>query len=328
MSIEMRAVDEDQPLPIPDSSWASNLPTTELIEQTQEVEVPTGKGYVAHWCVEGIRMHYARWRYHEPCTTKWHTNQEAVHLHFNLRGCTVLENHRTGTVVRLATAEHNLSYHPRFEGIIRHEELESETFSVQFSKPAFLALAQQATEPLRRFCAAALQGKELVLSPCGLPLTLALHTALREVLSCRFAEPLKKLFLYSKALELVASQAHAIEQQGQPLRRYVRTDYDRERLLFARDYLLEHRALPPSLPELARVAGINEFKLKKGFKELFGYTVFGYLSEQRLADAKAQLQERQKTASELAFELGYSSVQHFSAAFKKKFGVSPTQLRG
>lgn len=282
----------------------------------------------AHWYLAGLRMDYALWRYHAPFAAEWNTDREAVHLHFNLRGRTVLENHRTGTVVRLASAAHNLSYYRGFDGLIRHEELESETFSVQFSKPAFLALAQQATEPLRRFCGAVLRGEERVLSSGGLPLSLALHTAIREVRDCRLAGPLKKLFLYAKAIEILALQAQAIERQDQLLPRYVRTDYDRERLLFARDYLLENRALPPSLPELARVAGLNEFKLKKGFKELFGHTVFGYLSEQRLADANAQLQERQKTASELAFELGYSSVQHFSAAFKKKFGVSPTQLRG
>jgi AraC family transcriptional activator of pyochelin receptor len=112
-----------------------------------------------------------------------------------------------------------------------------------------------------------------VLSPCGLPLSLALHTAIREALWCRLARPLKKLFLYAKAIEIVALQAHAIERWGQTTRHYVRTDYDRERLHFARDYLLEHRSLPPSLPELARVAGLNEFKLKKGFKELFSHTV-------------------------------------------------------
>ena len=107
----------------------------------------------------------------------------------------------------------------------------------------------------------------------------------------------------------------------------MRTEYDQERLLFARDYLIQHLHLPPSLPELARIAGLNEFKLKNGFKELFGQPVFAYLAEYRLQEAQAQLLEGRKTASELAFELGYSSLQHFSTAFKKKFGVSPRELR-
>lgn len=106
----------------------------------------------------------------------------------------------------------------------------------------------------------------------------------------------------------------------------VKTDYDKERLLFARDHMLQHIELPPSLPQLARTAGINEYKLKRGFKEMFGTTVFGYLSEARLEMARVTLAENQKSATEIAFDLGYGSVQHFSNAFKKKFGVSPTRL--
>jgi AraC-like DNA-binding protein len=306
---------------------ASDFHATELVEEERDIELPIGKGHQAHWYFDGIRMAYARWHYHAPFTADWRTDLDVVHLHFNLRGRVIIENHRANTVMQLASYQHNMAYAQGFEGTMRHEELESETFILQFTKPTFLALAQQANEPLRRFCEAVLQGQPLVLSAQGLHLSLALHTAIREVLGCRFVGPLKKLFLYSKALEILVLQADAFEQAQAP-RRHARTEYDQERLLFARDYLIQHLALPPSLPELARLAGLNEFKLKKGFKEMFGQTVFGYLSDYRLADAKAQLQECRKTASELAFELGYSSVQHFSAAFKKKFGVSPTSLKG
>jgi AraC family transcriptional activator of pyochelin receptor len=305
---------------------AANFHSAELVEQVREVELPTGKGHLAHWYFDGIRMAYSHWHYRQPFVAEWRTDLDVVHLHFNLRGRVVIENRLVGSSTRMGSYQHNLWYTRGFEGTFSHEELESETFILQFTKPAFLALAQQANEPLRRFCDEIMAGHQLVLHEHSLHLGLALHTAIREVLSCRFAGPLKKLFLYSKALEILVLQAEAFEQAQQP-RRHARTDYDQERLLFARDYLIQHLALPPSLPELARLAGLNEFKLKKGFKELFGQTVFGYLSDYRLADARAQLLERQKTASELAFELGYSSLQHFSAAFKKKFGVSPTQLR-
>ena len=60
---------------------------------------------------------------------------------------------------------------------------------------------------------------------------------------------------------------------------------------------------------------------------MFGNTVSGYLSETRLEIAKNDLLENKKTASEIALELGHSSVQHFSKAFKKKFGSSPNKLK-
>jgi AraC family transcriptional activator of pyochelin receptor len=75
------------------------------------------------------------------------------------------------------------------------------------------------------------------------------------------------------------------------------------------------------------MASINEFKLKKGFKESFSQTVFEYLSDVRLEIGKNDLLEKKKTVSEIPFNLGYSSLQHFSTSFKRKFGVPPNQVR-
>lgn len=107
---------------------------------------------------------------------------------------------------------------------------------------------------------------------------------------------------------------------------YIKKEYDRERILFARDYLVRHIENPPSLPELARLAGINEFKLKNGFKEIFDQPVFAWLADFRLEAARAELIKGNRTITEIAFELGYSSPQHFSAAFKKKYGVPPRKI--
>lgn len=307
---------------------AADFHSAELVEHSRELEQPHGRGYQAHWYFDGIRMAYAHWHYLAPFAAEWRTDLDVVHLHFNLRGRTVIENRLAGFTTRLASYQHNLSYSRGFEGTIRHEELESETFILQFTRPAFLALARQANEPLRRFAEQMEAGHQLELCPEPLHLHLALHQAIREVLHCRVQGPLRKLFLSAKALEILVLQAEAFEQHQQRPPRTVRSEYDQERLLFARDYLIQHLQLPPTLPELARLAGLNEYKLKRGFREQFGQTVFGYLADYRLREARAQLIGGRKTASELAFELGYSSLQHFSAAFRKRFGVSPRELRG
>jgi len=90
---------------------------------------------------------------------------------------------------------------------------------------------------------------------------------------------------------------------------------------------MNHLEEPPGLSELATIIGINEYKLKRGFREMFGNTVFGYLANARLEIAKNNLLENKKTVSEIAAELGYSSLQHFSSAFKEKFGISPGKLK-
>jgi len=75
---------------------------------------------------------------------------------------------------------------------------------------------------------------------------------------------------------------------------------------------------PPTLTELSRIAGINEFKLKKDLKKHLTKLFFEYLADVRLEIAKNDLLEKKKSITEIAFELGYSSLQHFSSAFQKE----------
>lgn len=91
--------------------------------------------------------------------------------------------------------------------------------------------------------------------------------------------------------------------------------------------MTQHIDAPPSLSELAHLSGLNEYKLKQGFKEMFSTTVFGYLAEKRLELARDYLSDPNRSVTEIADSLGYASIQHFSYAFKKKFGHSPKALR-
>lgn len=324
MPLEVRDA-RDQHLIHRNEHAAPDFDVPELVEETGELTFPAGSGMLRHWYFDGIRLGHARWEFRAPCAQQWRSELDVVHLQFNLRGRLSIEHRQLGRPLTVGAFQHNLMYSPGFEGLHRYEDLAAETFMVQFTRPVFLGLAAQADESLRRFGEQMLAGRPLLLGERSLALTLPLHRAIQQVLDCRLPAPLKKLYLHAKALEILALQAEAFAQARPP--RHVRTEYDQERLLFARDYLIQHLHLPPSLPELARIAGLNEFKLKNGFKELFGQPVFAYLAEYRLLEAQAQLIEGRKTASELAFELGYSSLQHFSAAFKKKFGVSPRELR-
>jgi len=84
---------------------------------------------------------------------------------------------------------------------------------------------------------------------------------------------------------------------------------------------------PPTLTQLVLLTQLNEYQLKKGFKALFGTSVFGYIHQYRMALAQRLLLDTSKSAKEIAYEIGYSSPQHFSKAFKKEFGQSPNSIR-
>jgi AraC-like DNA-binding protein len=91
----------------------------------------------------------------------------------------------------------------------------------------------------------------------------------------------------------------------------------------AKEYLLKHLDSPPGLKELAKIAGLNEYQLKVGFKEIYGNTVYGYLLDHKLDHARVLLDSSRFQVNEVAYQIGYANPSHFIAAFKKKFGVTP-----
>jgi AraC-like DNA-binding protein len=94
----------------------------------------------------------------------------------------------------------------------------------------------------------------------------------------------------------------------------------------ARRIMLERMDRPPSLLQLSRMVGLNDYKLKVGFKEMYGNTVFGYLREQRMELALKLLQAGKSNVIEVSCAVGYSNPSHFAETFRKKFGVNPSAL--
>lgn len=102
---------------------------------------------------------------------------------------------------------------------------------------------------------------------------------------------------------------------------------DIEKLHDAAGILARSYQEPPSLEKLANEAQLNEYKLKAGFKQLYGTSILNYALNIRLEQAQIMIKETEKTISEIAYELGYAHPQHFQRAFKKKFGCTPNSLR-
>lgn len=108
--------------------------------------------------------------------------------------------------------------------------------------------------------------------------------------------------------------------------KFLANELDREKIVKAREILIQHIGEPITIKELSRKVAINECYLKKGFKELFGTTVFDFYQSQRMEHAKYLLYEKGLSVTEVSMMLGYSSISHFSTAFKKHTGLKPCEL--
>lgn len=103
---------------------------------------------------------------------------------------------------------------------------------------------------------------------------------------------------------------------------------ERKKLILAKEIISQNLEHPPSLSELSQQIGLNTFKLKKNFKELFGVPVFKYLQNERLNTAHDLIRHQKMTIQEAAWHVGYDSLSSFSNAFAKKFGFRPSEIKG
>lgn len=153
----------------------------------------------------------------------------------------------------------------------------------------------------------------------------AIKVILQQILNCPYSGVIRRLFLEGKALELLAvSLQIAASPHPDPVYRLKSDDIERIRQVKA--VLLQDLANPPSLMELARKVGLNDCTLKRGFRQVFNTTVFGYLQAERLEQARLLLLEGELNVQQAAHAVGYLSRSHFTTAFRKRFGVSPREL--
>jgi AraC family transcriptional regulator, transcriptional activator of the genes for pyochelin and ferripyochelin receptors len=160
----------------------------------------------------------------------------------------------------------------------------------------------------------------------GQRITPEMARVVERIRSFSAAHEAGSLFLESEVLQLLALQFASLDpparQNGHALNRS-----DTERIHEARDYLLANMAAPPGLEALARHAGVNEFKLKRGFKAVFGASPHAYLLAHRLDAVKNLVLDTDLTIAEIAHRVGYSDPAHLTTAFRRKHGVPPSALR-
>ena len=150
------------------------------------------------------------------------------------------------------------------------------------------------------------------------------NMAVHQILNCPYQCPLKRLYLESKALELISHNLAQFVSPESTLKNHsaLRPD-DIERIHHAREIISRDLENPPMLLELARLVGLSHTKLNRGFREIYGTTVFGYLRKIRLEQAKLLLEKQRMSVTEAAFSVGYNSLPSFSTAFSRHFGLKP-----
>lgn len=155
------------------------------------------------------------------------------------------------------------------------------------------------------------------------PITPQMQFIISNICQNPFKGYMKKSYIEAKVIELFLLQA---ESHSKIQDKNLRKD-DIERIMAAKDYLDKNYNKKIRIIDLARTIGTNQQTLKKDFKELFGITIWGYYNDLRMEKAKDLLINQEKSIAEVADNIGYKNPQHFTVAFKKKYGILPNTLK-
>ncbi|GIL23660.1 MAG: AraC family transcriptional regulator [Bacteroidota bacterium] len=149
-----------------------------------------------------------------------------------------------------------------------------------------------------------------------------LYVVLNQLFTITLSANAEKLYYHGKILELLGLYFSEKKTNTESCP-FLNDQQTVRKIKNAKEYLLQHMEAPPGLKELAKIAGLNEYQLKVGFKEIYGNTVFGYLLDHRLDHSRMLLDSARYQVNEVAYQIGYTNPSHFIAAFKKKFGITP-----
>lgn len=155
-------------------------------------------------------------------------------------------------------------------------------------------------------------------------MTPSMHIAAMQIISCPYQGVIRRMYLESKVLELISLkllQMTSLEKGFDNLP--VTQTGDIERIRKAREMLICKMDNPPSLLELAKSVGLTHTRLSRGFRELYGTTVFDYLRRQRLEKGRLLLEQDNMNIAEVAYTVGFSSPSHFARDFLRYFGTQP-----
>lgn len=151
--------------------------------------------------------------------------------------------------------------------------------------------------------------------------------AFMQIFNCRLPEKTRTLFYESKVMETLSMIASKEVMKHEKYDLTALTPYELQKIKEIPQILLEQPFELPSILSLSKKLAINPKKLTKGFKLIYGDTIFSYHRKFSLQRASSMLLNTDKLINEIACEIGYSSSSNFCAAFKKQYGITPLKYR-
>ncbi|MFN8326000.1 MAG: AraC family transcriptional regulator [Flavobacteriaceae bacterium] len=251
---------------------------------------------------------------------KRHVQQGLIQFHFGIKGKAKFIFNEGNYALEMKEEKSLLFYNPQKELPINIELSPSSwVISVIVSIKKFHSLFSNDTENIpflseenkdRKYY------KENDISP-------SMAIVLSQLFHYNLSPSIKNLYYKGKGYELLSLFFNRSEDPNAEHCPFLIDEENVLKIKKAKEIIIANMAEPPSLEELAEQVNLSLKKLKMGFKQIYGDTVYGFLFDYKMDYARQLLDSGSYNVNEVGLKIGYSTGSHFIAAFKKKFGTTP-----
>lgn len=151
----------------------------------------------------------------------------------------------------------------------------------------------------------------------------AIAVILSQMINYNLHASIKELYIKGKVYELIALYFNKGTESDVEQCPFLVDEDNVRRIRKAKEIMISRMAEPPTLAELSEEIGLSLKKLKEGFKQIYGDSVFSFLFDYKMEYARKMLETGKHNVNEVGLKVGYSTASHFIAAFKKKYGTTP-----
>ncbi|SHG35718.1 helix-turn-helix transcriptional regulator [Pedobacter caeni] len=302
-------------------------PNTPLSEKNINIRIPSVQKLVNYQLsAGGLFLVHSTMQFNEPVKVLSEVEGETITSQFIFYGSNAAGDKTATKNSRRTGSRHNIRYIPSLKGKYPMlPDIEYKYFLLVLSKSYYFHLIDQHSLLHTDFVREILKGKYTSFAAKDLSVTSEMRRVINDICECKRSGELKRLHTESKILELLMLQLEQM-QSGAEVEKYLIKQDDLKKIEHARELLDEGYRYPPTIIELSKLVALNEFKLKRGFKEYYGTTIYGYVTRLRMEQAKSLILEDKMSIGQVAAAVGFNHQSHLTDAFKRYFGILPSEV--
>ncbi|MGS2737737.1 helix-turn-helix domain-containing protein [Sinomicrobium sp. M5D2P17] len=279
--------------------------------------------------LDGVNINFFKksWAHQQEVSVR--SDGPYIQMHFELSGGAAYYHHNdTQFTVPTAQGEFSMFYMPQLDGTLIDPPCSNATsLEIELSRAWLLEHIGHSPVTASDFVKGITSSRPTLLGGKSYSITPFISHTINSLRNCPYTGNIQRLYTEGKLLELLALQLQQADTTETMPRRHVLTKQDVERLHFLKEKITADPSKSYTIQELSYLTFMNRTKMQAGFRELFGCTIHQFIVENRMTEAYRLLTDDYSNhwnISEIARRVGYRYCNHFSIAFKKRFGVPPS----